>query len=266
MTTAGIRYVELGARDLDRTGVFYRDLLGFEQVPAPADRGVPQAPSAWFSCGRTLLRVVDVGGSGTLGGWVDDDLQCGLRHVGFEVGDVDAWVSRLERAGTEVLVPPFDALGGVRAAFLRDPDGARLELVQGMRTYQHVDSPRRVAAEAARTLRDEDGPRFDHVALTVPDLPRTVEYWSREHGFEVMGSIRRHDDRGLVMTYLSAGRSVLEVLSFDVPTASPPQGIEGRLGLRGLGVAAVPAIDAVPVGRTDLDPSGTPVVRVDSRA
>ena len=266
MTTAGIRYVELGARDLDRSRAFYRGVLGFDEVPAPSDKGIPEAPAAWFSCGPALLRVVQVGPDGSLGTWTDDDLQCGMRHVGFKVGDVDADVRRLEQAGTEVLVPPFDALGGVRIAFFLDPDGARLELVQGTLTYQHVESPRRVAAEAARALRPEDGPRFDHVGMTVPSLPRAVEYWTREHGYEVVGSIRHRDDeRGFLMTYLSTGRSVLEVFSFDVPTTPPPAVDDLRLGLRGIGLTAVPAIDAVPVGRPDADPGGTQVVRVDSR-
>jgi len=197
VTTFGLRTVRLGVRDLDRSTHFYRDLLGL------ADG---------------LVELTEVGPDSTIGGWVNDDLQGGIRHMGMKVADVDEQIRRLESAGVTVLSPPMDVLGDVRIAFFLDPDGARLEFIQGDLNYQVVHSP-----EAAADLAPHDGPRFDHVAVTVADLSSTLRFYCDGLGFEPIGQIRHHDDRrGFLMTYLRAGPAVLEVFSFDVPTAANP--------------------------------------------
>jgi predicted enzyme related to lactoylglutathione lyase len=51
--------------------------------------------------------------------------------VDFWVADVDAAVSKLSDAGGEVLVPPYELMGGaMRQAVVRDPQGAVLTLTQ----------------------------------------------------------------------------------------------------------------------------------------
>ena len=125
----------------DRSRDFYRGVLGFEELDAgDFERG--RRRTCWFASGPALLKVVEIGEKGDVGSWVDDDLQAGMRHAGFKVGDVDEQVRRLEAAGVEVLSPPRDVLGDVRIAFFLDPDGARLEYIQGNLRYEHVESPR----------------------------------------------------------------------------------------------------------------------------
>jgi catechol 2,3-dioxygenase-like lactoylglutathione lyase family enzyme len=218
---SGLRTVLLGSRDLDRSAEFYRDLLGFPEVPAPP--GAPR-PARRFQAGDVQIHVSQVA-TGSAGGWVNDDLQGGIRHFGLKVGDIDDRIERLRAAGVRVLSPPADVLGGVRIAFFLDPDGARLEFVQGNLDYQQVYAPSLAAAEAAATVAASGAPRFDHVALTVADLGAALRYWRDGLGFEVIGEIRHHDDpRGFLMTYLQAGPAVLEVFSFDVPTLPDPVG------------------------------------------
>jgi len=235
---SGIHHLELGSRDLERSRDFYRGLLGFDEVEVDEPRRDGES-TCWFAAGPALLKVVLVGEKGDPGEWLNDDLQVGLRHAGFKVGDIDVQMRRLEAAGVEVLSPPRDVLGDVRIAFFLDPDGARLEFVQGNLRYEHIDSPALVQAEADRSLAPRDGARFDHVGITVGDLGRALDLWCGRFGYEVIGDIRHHgDDRGFLMTYLAAGGSVLEVFSFGVPTLAPPA-IEARqLGLRGIGVTA----------------------------
>ncbi|WP_155859385.1 VOC family protein [Cellulomonas sp. KRMCY2] len=235
---SGIRHLELGSRDLERSRAFYRGLLGFDEVEVGA-AGHERRPTAWFAAGPALVKVVELGDDRDPGTWADEDLQGGLRHAGFKIGDIDAQMRRLEAAGVEVLSPPRDVLGDVRIAFFLDPDGARLELVQGNLRYEHVESPALVQAEADLSLAPGDGARFDHVGLTVADLGATLDLWCGRFGYEVIGDIRHHDDeRGFLMTYLAAGGSVLEVFSFDVPTQAPPVIGPEQLGLRGIGVGA----------------------------
>jgi len=204
--------VRLGVRDLDRSTRFYRDLLGFTELR-----------DGLLSAGPALVELTEVGPDGTIGDWVNDDLQGGIRHVGLKVCDVDDRIRRLESAGVTVLSPPADVLGDVRIAFFLDPDGARLEYIQGSLSYQVVNSPALVAAEAADLPGPRDAPRFDHVALTVADLASSLRFYCDGLGFELIGQIRHHgDQRGFLMTYLRAGAAVLEVFSFDVPTAANP--------------------------------------------
>ena len=234
----GLDPIFLGSRDLDRSAEFYTGLLGFPAVPVPP-RPRAELPVRAFRAGDVLIHVTEVGPAGEPGDWVNDDLQGGIRHFGMKIGDVDAQIGRLRAAGVPVLSPPADVLGGVRIAFFLDPDGARLEFVQGNLVYQHIYAREGADAEAATRLAAQDGPRFDHVAITVPDRAAALRYWCDGQGFEVIGEIRHHDDpRGFLMTYLRAGPAVLEVFSFDVPTSPDPLPAEPGelLGFRGFGI------------------------------
>jgi catechol 2,3-dioxygenase-like lactoylglutathione lyase family enzyme len=216
-----VHYVELGCRDLERSTAFYRDLLGFTEAPAP-DRG-----ARCLRAGDVLIRLTEAGPGASAGGWVNDDRQRGLRHFGMRVGDIDAQIDRLRAAGVRVLSPPADVLGGVRIAFFLDPDGARLEFIQGNLQYEHAYAAEPAPSPAAA------GPAFDHVAVTVQDLAGALRFWRNARGYRVIGAIRHHDDRrGFLMTYLQAGPAVLEVFSFDVPTypGPPVAGPGARLG------------------------------------
>jgi catechol 2,3-dioxygenase-like lactoylglutathione lyase family enzyme len=252
----GLRRVQLGSHDLERSADFYRGLLGFEEVPVTT--AGPRS-TRLFSSGTVHLEIVAVDDEGDLGGWVNDDLQGGIRHFGMKVGDVDRQIRRLEAAGVTVISAPTDVLGGVRIAFFLDPDGARLEFIEGNLAYQHVSSQTLAAAEAATRLAPDDGPRFDHVALTVPDLPSALRFWCDRMGFEVIGNIRHQGDpRGFLMTYLQAGPAVLEVFSFDVPVSTHDLSAEDAsvLGFRSLGLAVEEApATAGPL----LAPGGVPV-------
>jgi catechol 2,3-dioxygenase-like lactoylglutathione lyase family enzyme len=251
---AALRTVRLGCRDLDRSTDFYRGLLGFG-----ADAGGPRAAegSRVLTRGALRLELVAVGAAGDLDGWENDDLQQGIRHMGMKVADVDREIRRLVDAGVTVLSPPADVLGDVRIAFFLDPDGARLEFIEGNLAYQHVSSPRLAAAEALTRLSPEDGVRFDHVAVTVSDLPAALRFWRDRMGFEVIGEIRhRGDPRGFLMTYLQAGPAVLEVFSFDVPTSAQPPVGASRLGFRGIGLVS----SHVAGPRRLTGPDGVPVM------
>jgi catechol 2,3-dioxygenase-like lactoylglutathione lyase family enzyme len=252
----GLRRLQLGSRSLERSADFYAGLLGFPEVPVPA---TGPRRSRLFTTGSVLIEVVAVGDTGDLGGWANDDLQGGIRHFGMKVANVDRQISRLETAGVTVVSEPTDVLGDVRIAFFLDPDGARLEFIEGNLAYQHVCSQSLAAIEAATYLAPDDGPRFDHVALTVSDLPSALRFWRDRMGFEVIGNIRHHGDpRGFLMTYLQAGPAVLEVFSFDVPVSAHDLSVEdvSVLGFRGVGLAVE---DAGPTTAPFLAPGGVPV-------
>ncbi len=247
----GLRRVELGCRDLERSQAFYEGLLGFSPTGPVRDGRLT------VGRGPVLLDLVEVDASGNQGGWRNEDLQGGIRHLGFKVGAVDTEISRLEAAGVTVLSQPADVLGDVRIAFFLDPDGARLEFIQGNLSYQRIDSPSLAEAEARQT--PDATPRFDHVAVTVADLDAALAFWRDRFGFAVIGDIRHHGDpRGFLMTYLQAGDAVLEVFSFDVPIEPNDLSAAGPavLGPRQLELL----VDGAPGGQHLVAPDGVPVL------
>jgi catechol 2,3-dioxygenase-like lactoylglutathione lyase family enzyme len=258
MTEAGIQYVEIGCRDLARSVDFYRGLLGFrpvEQVSWPSTGN-----TSWLSAGPVLLKLV-APENGDLGGWVNDDLQRGMRHVGMKVGDVDQQAERLRDAGVEFTVEPTDAVGDVRLAFFLDPDGTLLEFIDGHLSYHKTWSPELAERErAAATRRPRDAwPAFDHVAVTVADLDTTLGFYRDRLGFEVIGELdHAPDPRGFFITYLQAGDAVLEVFTYTAPTSeNSGQSTPNRLGLREIGVATGSSDDPLLT-----DPDGIPLRQV----
>ncbi len=230
-----LRFGVVGVTDMARSRDFYRGALGLHVVAGGrATRG--RRRCLLESEGRRLM-LEELPGSGA-NGWVNDDLQLGMRHIGFKVDDTDRWAERVRAAGGVFTREPFDAFGGVRIAFFRDPDGAHLELVQNVVHYTDVWSPPLAAAEAA--VPAPRRPRFDHVALSVTDVGRTLTLYREALGFEVIGRLAQHDaPRGFRITYVMAGQAILELFSYTAPMRPNPwvAGAEAP-GLLRVGVAS----------------------------
>lgn len=233
----GLDVVEIGVRDLQRSVAFYRDVLGL----APCDAPAPSRPDAtWLSAGAVAVALVPAAApDADLRGWVGDDLQRGMRHVGFKVGDVVAYAEHLRDAGVTFTLEPLRAVGDVTLAFFTDPDGTLLEIIDGHLTYHETFSGPLAAAEAAAAAarRPDAGPTLDHLAITVADLDAALTLYRDKLGYELIGSLdHAYDDRGFLIHYLQAGASILEVFTFTrarttpSPWAAPDP---GRLGLRG---------------------------------
>lgn len=124
-------------RDIDASLRFYR-LLGFEQ------RGrlnFEQAYNVYLGLpggGDTLELTVNVGREQPY------DLGDGYNHIALAVDDLDALLERLAGEGIEPERPPY-APGGRddvgRICFVRDPDGYRVELIDGGRFDTPQDPP-----------------------------------------------------------------------------------------------------------------------------
>ncbi|MEV4296149.1 VOC family protein [Microbispora rosea] len=233
----GIRHVEIGVADLARSLDFYRDLLDL----APAEGPAAGPGVAWLSAGSVLLKLVETG-DGDLGGWVNDDLQRGIRHIGFKVGDVDLRAERVRDAGVPFTLPPLDAVGGVRIAFFQDPDGTHLEITDNYLRYHRVASPELAERERQATLsRPRTAPPvFDHVAVTSADLDAALAVYRDRLGYQVIGQISQDQDpRGFLITYLLAGNAVLELFTFTAPTTPSPWTPDPcRRGFRRVAIAA----------------------------
>jgi glyoxylase I family protein len=57
---------------------------------------------------------------------------CGLRHLAFEVADIQAWRDKLERDGVAVEATRVDEYTNRRFVFFADPDGLPIELYESV--------------------------------------------------------------------------------------------------------------------------------------
>jgi len=101
----------------------------------------------------------------------------GYGHVAIGVVDVDAVFARSTQAGAEVMLEPgVIAPGGPRCAFVRDPDGYAIELVQTRRAGQPAGTP--AFDLHGIILGPDDGlPRILHTMLRVADLDRARRFY-----------------------------------------------------------------------------------------
>ncbi len=118
MRVRALNHVGLHVVDVERTCSFYRDVLGLTRLPRPDF----DFPGAWFALGEGQQLHI-------LGRKASGDLRFKESHFSLEVEGLDGFIERLESLGLECrgpLLRPDDA----RQAFLRDPDGHEIELVE----------------------------------------------------------------------------------------------------------------------------------------
>ena len=84
-----------------------------------------------------------------------------IDHVGLSFANVEAKVKELEAAGARVLTPPRDAPGLFKLAFVQDPFGVKLELVE-----------------------DAELLGFHHLHLRVPDPEAALAWYVQMFGGE----------------------------------------------------------------------------------
>jgi glyoxylase I family protein len=125
----GFEHVGTTSGDMDRTIAFYCGLLGLRLV---LRKPVEAGELAFLDAGGGMLEVV----APHAGAQRFRDVpmsEAGMRHLTFAVSNVDETVARLEAAGVEIAERPRDAYNPEivrRVAFLRDPDGVLVELIE----------------------------------------------------------------------------------------------------------------------------------------
>ena len=125
----GFEHIGTTSRDLDRTIAFYCDLLGFRLVLRK-----PQASGelAFLDAGGGMLEVFAPATAIAPARDVPP-AEAGMRHLTLAVTNVDTMVNQLEAAGVEIIERPRNAHNTElikRVAFVRDPDGIIVELME----------------------------------------------------------------------------------------------------------------------------------------
>ena len=147
MTVSRIDHVGITVSDVDRALDFYRDLLGLRVV---ADSTISEpAVAELLGLDSVELRIVDLdSGDGRIVELIHYVHPKGRRsdyessdpateHIAFTVDDLAAVRARLADAGAKIVSrrpltinDPGGSFDGAVCLYVRDPDGAILELVQ----------------------------------------------------------------------------------------------------------------------------------------
>jgi catechol 2,3-dioxygenase-like lactoylglutathione lyase family enzyme len=147
MTVTRIDHVGVTVSDLDRALGFYRDLLGLRVV---ADTTVDESEVAeLLGLDSVRLRIADLdSGDGRIVELIEyiepkrrriayESSDPATAHIAFTVDDLAAARERLAKAGATIVSrrpltirDPGGAFDGAICLYVRDPDGAILELVQ----------------------------------------------------------------------------------------------------------------------------------------
>ena len=121
-------HVHLKASDPGKAAQWYVDALDFtiieDSVRVSGDRFVRCDTADGVRINISNART------GEHLGREDYSAHWGLEHIGFNVDDLDAEITRLVGMGAELLEGPIDQPSGLRIAFLKSPDGTRIELLQ----------------------------------------------------------------------------------------------------------------------------------------
>ena len=144
MSVKRLSHHGLCVSDLERAIAFYRDGLGFSEVSrlhfedAGTQQllGLPgaQLDAVYLRRDGTTLELLHFPRPGTqLVAGPRPINQVGLTHLSFLVSDLDALLAKLRALGATVLeATRLDSKGkGSNAIFITDPDGTRIELVEG---------------------------------------------------------------------------------------------------------------------------------------
>ncbi len=111
-----LNHVAIHVADVQRSCVFYRDVLSLEMMPRPAF----DFPGAWFRLGVTQeLHLI-----GRRGPIAPPNAN---HHFALRVDDIAAWEEHLRQVSAES-APKKQRPDGAWQIFLRDPDGHFIEL------------------------------------------------------------------------------------------------------------------------------------------
>jgi lactoylglutathione lyase len=110
--------------DIDRSVAFY-EALGFEEVRRMPIRDEAINVFMGLPGDGPRLELTYNHGVGSY------DLGTGYNHIAITADDLDATLARLAEQGIEPEKPPYRVReGGSRLAFVGDPDGYRIELIE----------------------------------------------------------------------------------------------------------------------------------------
>jgi len=122
-------YTGIRVKDMQESLKFYTDVLGMI-VAEPLQKAAPTKGSVVTLKSPNSEQVLELNhyeqDSPFNSTYVNGE---DLDHIAFEVQDLVAAVEELKQRGVEVVVEPY-AIGGWKEAYVKDPNGIWIELLQ----------------------------------------------------------------------------------------------------------------------------------------
>jgi len=117
--------IEVGivVRDAERSLAFYRDTLGLEYL---GDLVFPGAHMWRFQAGGSVVKLLEQDPPAEPAGATPS---AGLSYVSLFVSNLEELVEEVSAAGCTISIPVTEFQPGARFAFVEDPEGNRIELL-----------------------------------------------------------------------------------------------------------------------------------------
>jgi glyoxylase I family protein len=127
MKTTGIHHIAIICSDYERSKRFYVEVLGFSIIE--------ETFRAQRNSYKLDLRVgnnqqIELFSFPNPPKRVNNPEACGLRHLAFEVEDIEQTVLELKSKGVELENIRIDEITGKRFTFFKDPDNLPLEIYE----------------------------------------------------------------------------------------------------------------------------------------
>jgi catechol 2,3-dioxygenase-like lactoylglutathione lyase family enzyme len=117
-------HVGIKSADIEKSMYFYCDLLGLQKQEELDIFG-----KRFFFVGNDTVSIeIEAGSPGDRR--IDPRAQTGLYHLAFTVEDVSGLVERLKSKGVPIALEPVSTRPDRLVAFVEDPDGAFIQLIQ----------------------------------------------------------------------------------------------------------------------------------------
>ncbi|HEM5523042.1 VOC family protein [Streptococcus suis] len=121
-----VHHIAIIGSDYDKTREFYVEKLGFEQV----DEHIrPEKNDILFNVKKgNLILEIFIKPDAPMRPAMPNPEHTGLRHLAFQVADVEACLEKFDRLDIRHEVLRTDDFDGKKMAFFFDPDGLPLEI------------------------------------------------------------------------------------------------------------------------------------------
>ncbi|MBI2848219.1 MAG: VOC family protein [Chloroflexi bacterium] len=116
--------VGIRCKDMDKSASFYRDILGLKEFIVG---GLPADRLRFFSAGGGFLELIKADPEDKP---QEVDGHAGINHFAFIVSGINELASDLKKKGVKILSEPREIVSGTWYAFIEDPNGMRIELLE----------------------------------------------------------------------------------------------------------------------------------------
>lgn len=118
-----IEHVSIRCRDLETSAEYFQRMFGAEII---LRRNLDESRRIFFlRIGDSMLELMEMGP----GQEPPEPMEhYGFHHIGIKVDDFDSAYRDLQEKGAHFLGDPFEPTPGIRLVFMREPNGAIIEL------------------------------------------------------------------------------------------------------------------------------------------